>query len=270
MTVCVAVGCDCSRDERNPKIIFVSDFLLSIGHTSAEVGLKTHTLGKRWHVMFSGEDISHVNEVIDNARGTLKNQPQVSPSQASVALSEAYHLVRKRQIENRFLRTYDMTMKQFLAKGKDTFPENHYLNIIYEIDRYNLGCQFLAAGFMSDGSPLPSFFTVTNPGEYVSQDTIGYCAIGSGATNSISYLARRNQSVFETYERSLYKAIAAKHLAEKAPGVGPETLVIVQELGKRDRWLDKEQIEAVSKIWKEEEADIGPRNLETRVRDILK
>jgi hypothetical protein len=270
MTVCIAVGCDCSLDGKNPKAIFVSDFLFTMGYTSTEAGIKTRKLGKRWHVAFSGDDTSHTNEVMANAQKELRDQEKISAFDAANAIVESYHLVRERQIENRFLRTYKMTMDQFLQTGKKIFPASHYLNMLYEIERYDLGCQFLAGGFTSDSSPMPSFFTVTNPGEFTPFDNIGYCAIGSGFANAISYLARRNQTVFSTYERSLYSAIAAKHLAEKAPGVGPQTLVIVQECGVDEPiWLESEQIEAISKIWREEEEKIGPSNLETRVHDIL-
>ncbi len=65
MTVCIAVGCDCSAERKNPKVIFVADFLLSMGYTSAEVGLKIRKLGRRWNIMFAGDDISHVTGVID-------------------------------------------------------------------------------------------------------------------------------------------------------------------------------------------------------------
>src|SRR3989442_1272706 len=241
-----------------------------MGYTSAEVGLKIRGLGKRWGVMFAGKDISHASSVIQTASNILEKDDEITGIRAASALSEAYHTVRRKQIENRLLLTYDMSMQQFMEKGKDAFPESHHLQLLYDIANYDLGCIFLAAGFMSDRSKYPCLFMVQNPGEFFPMDDIGYSAVGSGDVNAISHLARRNQDVYATFERSLYTAIAAKHLAEKAQGVGKETFVVILEPGvPKPLFLQRSQIEQVSKMWREEEEHVEPQGLEKRMIDII-
>jgi hypothetical protein len=96
MTVCIAVGCDCDLG-KNPKVIFVSDFLLSLGYTSAEVALKIRKLGKSWSAMFAGNDISHASGVLNTAQDTLKKNEKITGFTAAEALSDSYHLVRRAQ-----------------------------------------------------------------------------------------------------------------------------------------------------------------------------
>lgn len=266
VTVCIAVGCDCEIAGKKPKIIFVSDLLLSVGFTSSESTIKVRRLAKGWTIMFAGRDVSHAPSVIHTAGIKLEGQDKTGAFQAATAIAESYQLVRRVQLENKFLGTYGMNMKEFLSQGRKIFPESHYLNLIYEMERYDLGCQFLVAGFGSDEAKFPSFFTVSNPGEFSPLDDIGYGAIGSGDANAISYLARRNQDEYQSCERSLYTAIAAKHLAEKAEGVGKQTFVVVAECGNDTPcFLDEPSIEEISKMWRDEEQNIMPKDLEQRI-----
>ena len=269
MTVCIAVGCDCLSDERAPRIILVADALLSLGYTSTETAYKSRQLEKGWAVMMAGE-ITHACEVRDTASGTLnREKTEKTATVVSDAMAAAYQTIRRTQIENRMLKTYDLTMKEFTEGGKVAFPESHHLNLLYEMERFDLGCEFLVAGFSSQSSDLPCFFTVRNPGVISVFDDIGYCAIGSGEINAISYLARRDQELHSTFERSLYNAIVAKHLAEKASGVGRLFGVVVLERGKEFLVLDDSQTSAIAEIWKKEEENISPPNLESRIAGIV-
>jgi hypothetical protein len=269
MTVCIAVGCDCLSDEKAPKIILVADALLSLGYTSTETAYKSRLLEKGWAVMMAGEDITHGSEVRDTASGILKKKTEKTAAVVSDAMATAYQAIRRSQIESRVLKTYDLTMEEFVKDGKAAFPESHHLNLLYEMDRFDLGCEFLVAGFSSETSDVPCFFTVRNPGVTAVFDDIGYCAIGSGEINAISYLARRDQEVHSTFERSLYNAIVAKHLAEKASGVGKLFGVVILENGKEFSVLDDSQTFAISEIWKKEEEKISPPNLESRIAKIV-
>jgi hypothetical protein len=271
VTVCIAIGCDCRIDREKPKLILISDRLISLGYTSTESAFKTRFLCEGWSVLVAGDDITHARAVVGAAQRALKdNKDTKKPSLVLDVMTDSYHLIRRRQIEHRFLKTYDMSMEDFKAKGKKVFPESHHLNLLYEIERFDLGCQFLVSGFSSNSSKHPCFFMVENPGVASIYDDFGYCAIGSGSINAMAHLARRDQNWSTTYERSLYNGIAAKHLAERASGVGPDFTVVVEECGSATSYFPEDHItKAIAEIWKEEESVI-PRNLDQRIADILK
>src|SRR5258708_22620687 len=100
MTVCIAVGCDCDREGRNPKIILMSDMLLSLGYTSMEMAYKSRQLTDDWGAMMAGDDISHALEIIDNARAALRKKDKPNPGTVLDTFVGVYQLIRKAQLEN--------------------------------------------------------------------------------------------------------------------------------------------------------------------------
>jgi hypothetical protein len=269
MTVCIAVACDCETDNRNPKLILASDTLLSLGYTSAEVAFKARKLCTDWGIMIAGEDISHAMSVIDTAKGILEDKKGVAAGTVSDAVTEAYQIIRRSQLEDMYLKTYDLTMKEFVKEGKDFFPEVHHLELLNEFRRYDLGCQFLVAGFSHEKASRANFFMVENPGTASIFDDFGYCSIGSGSPNALAYLSRRGQSPVTSFEQSLYNIIGAKSLAEKATGVGANSTLVVQERGKTSHIPDFEKLSTIERIWKTEEEPFTPPNLIARIIEIL-
>ncbi len=271
MTVCIAMACDCAeKPQGQPKIVLVTDRMLSMEITSSEA-LKIRPLGRGWSVMFAGNDVSLVTPVIGNARAKLEESQNYSDSSLASAMVNSYQRIRRKQIQHTFLSSFGWTTDELLAKGLASFPEAHYLTLLYEIERFDLGCQFLVSGFRSEEALLPSMFFVSNPGVFVPHELTGYAAIGTGATSAISYLDRREQGPWMSLAECVYNGIAAKDLAEKALGVGTGTTVLVMKRGAEEPiWLEDDQIEAIKEIWKKEEANIRPSGLEARVSKILK
>ena len=98
---------------------------------------------------------------------------------------------------------------------------------------------------------------------------MGYYAIGSGDVNAVTYLARRNQHSICSFEESLFNAVAAKKLAEKAQGVNEVTVVLVMEAGNpKTKWLSPTQVKDIVKIWDEEESNIRPKDFKVRIKKI--
>lgn len=269
MTVCISVACDCIEG-KIPKVVLVSDTLLSLGITSTRT-LKARGLAKDWSVMFAGADVSHAESVMILARHKGGGGKGTNITDPGPHMVEAYQEVRRKQIEQLYLGTFGWTMTDFLQQGPDvpTPAQREYL--LNEMVRFDLGCTFLVSGFSSPVSRRATIFEVHNPGQAIPQLITGYSAIGSGSLNAVAYLARRSQGDIMTLEESLYNAIAAKKLAEKALGVGGETEVIILERDKEDvDFLTGTQITEITKIWNDEEAYIRPRHLENRIAEILK
>src|SRR5579862_1790759 len=214
MTVCIAVACDQYNEQRTPKLIMVSDTHVSMGVTSARA-LKARGLANTWSIMIAGDDVTYAEDVIGEAVALMDARHIKGLSDAALSTTKAYQNTRKIQIEQQFLSSYNIDLDAFLAKGPDFPTSSKRQSLIDEIEKYDLGCEFLVSGFMPGGKS-PYIFQVCNPGRYVPQSLLGYWSIGSGNVNAITYLARRGQFSGLDYETSLYNAIAAKKLAEKA------------------------------------------------------
>ncbi len=271
LTVCIAIACDCTvNPQGNPKLVLVTDKMVSMDISSSE-GLKIRPLGSGWSAMLAGNDVSMATPIIGTTRAKLQDSKDYSDSGVAGAIVDVYQQYRRQQIRHTFLSSFGWTLDEFLARGRASFPEGHYLNLLYEIERFDLGCQFLVSGFRSKEALIPSMFFVNNPGVIIPDELTGYSAIGTGASNAISYLDRREQRAWLPLAESVYNGVAAKVLAEKALGVGTKTTVLIMERGiEEPTWVEDEQIEAIKEIWNKEEADIRPNNLKTRVSKILK
>jgi hypothetical protein len=254
-----------------PKLVLIADQMLSMGTTSTEVGLKVKGLDETWNVMVAGDDISLVDRIIIQARRIIRDKDnKYSSANVEAATREAYQAVRRGQIQDIYLSSYGWTIDQFLTQGHQVFPQNHYLSLLYEIERLNLQCQLLVSGFSSRQPDGLNIFEIHNPGVLVPRfPLLGYAAIGSGTSNAIAYLARRDQNMGSSLAETIYNGIAAKHLAEKALGVGKDTVVMIVEPKKeKPTFLGYEQMRAIDKIWTEE-ADIRPKEIQPRMEAIL-
>ncbi len=269
MTICIAIACDCLGENAKSRMVLVADLLLSTGITSTEIGLKARPLYGGWNGMYAGNDISLADPILRAAAQTLRKLNEFSENTVMKTMQTAYRKVREQQIESSYLSSYGWKMEQFLQQGRAAFPESHYLNLIYEIERFDLQCQFLVSGF-DPNSELPCIFEVRHPGVVIPIERLmGYGAIGSGATNAISYLARRDQGIHLSLAQSVYNGVAAKNLAEKALGVGTRTMVMIVEPGNETpSFLSHEQIAGINQIWREE-ADFKPKDLEARASKYL-
>ena len=271
MTVCISVACDCDRatENINPKLILISDTLLSLGLTSVGT-LKGRALSKNWDVMFAGDDVTYVEDVIGEARKIVAQGTQATGTAASNAMVQAYQAIRRQRIEETYLKTYGWDMAEFLRQGPEVPTASHRQYLLNEIDKFDLGCQFLVLGFSTPTSKYPQIFEIDNPGRYVPRNIAGYAAIGSGWVNAFTYLARRNQGTSTHLGVSFYNAVAAKRLAEKALGVGGDTAAIIIERGQESvRWVGVNEVNAITTIWLNEEANIRPKDLDSRVQAIL-
>jgi hypothetical protein len=65
VTVCIAAGCDEYQDVI-PKVVLASDKILSFGITSTD-RLKARGFGNNWAMMFAGDDVTFVDQVIDQS-----------------------------------------------------------------------------------------------------------------------------------------------------------------------------------------------------------
>jgi hypothetical protein len=265
VTVCIAAIC-----ESGSKIVLVSDRMLSTVSTSTEIGLKVRKLHQDWYAMFSGDDISQV-EMVQGAANLAKKE-SVTALDAVHAMRAAYQTVRRQQIQDNFLSTFKWDVDKFLSQGKNKIPAAEYSNLWYKIETFDLGCQFLVAGFSrkpTSSRPSAVIFEVVNPGVVRPCTAVGWGVIGSGYPNAWAHLARRKQASYLSLARTLYYSISAKRLAESALGVGRETSVFIMSPDGEHTWVGDSKVRKICQMWDEEESEIVPADLDERIPEIL-
>jgi hypothetical protein len=271
VTICIAAACNCYRDSEKSALVFALDRSISLGGmTSVETGVKGRHLHDTWNAMFAGNDVSHVETVIRSVCASLLQNNERSLAGVSATMVETYQRVRQKQVEDIYLSPLGWNLEQFINRGRKLLPSSEYARILSEIQRYELGCEFLVGGFEpSAGGPRSArIFQVVNPGTIIPNDMSGFSAIGSGSINAYAYLARREQQRKTSLAETVYNVIAAKILAEKAIGIGRETHVVVIRNGEPTQ-THLRKVDRIREIWEKEEEDIRPRQLEERVSEIL-
>jgi hypothetical protein len=277
LTVCIGIACDLAGTDSGPNIVLISDRQICFGPTSTDTGMKTLTLCKDWRLMFAGNDIGMVRPVAYLAGSTLVEKGTTDLPDVIHAMVDAYQAIRRRSIEDTYLSSWGWKIEDFRNSGKALLPETHFQNLIYEIERFDLDCEFLVCGLPCTAASgnrafyFPEIFYVNNPGIFsVVEDSLGYAAIGSGNTLAMAYLAQRRQMPMLTLEESVYNGIVAKHVAERSMGVGQETIVEIMYPGKQDRMLSNEKIETITEMWKQQEENSRPKNLREKMAEVLK
>lgn len=268
MTTCMALMSECLQEDTAAKLVLVSDRLLTLGETtSAEIAMKTRLVGKNWHVLFAGKDVSHANAIMNILIDRLiKEEISEEAEVVRDIFVQAYHDVRKKQIEHLFLSSFGWTIKDFLSIGRKSLPISHYSSLLTDIQQFDLGCEFILCGF-EPHALVPDLFVVENPGVATPYGVMGFAAIGAGSVNASVYLTLREQAAHHGLTRTIYNGIAAKAMSEKALGVGRETDVVVVEKDKAAIFLSDP--EAIKQIWEEEERFRFPKNWERRMRKLL-
>ncbi len=214
VTVCIA------SIHSNDTIIAVSDKKITFTGLVSTEGEMTKALPTRnWISMIAGENISAAMPIVIEVVG--QDTGELSVEEFSSICRKAYRHQQTIGIESTILGKYDMTLEQFKESGSKTFTDKVYEHLVEGMEEYDLGAQFLFAGF--DFSCAPHLFTLTHPGKVQFFDRTGYWAVGSGRHAAISHLAaypyRRGANLAEC----VYQALAAKFAAESANDVGKDT-----------------------------------------------
>ena len=74
MTICISVACDVLFDSTaKPKLIMVSDTMLSLGPTSS-ITLKARYLADTWSALMAGEDVTYADDVLARCKSLLRQR----------------------------------------------------------------------------------------------------------------------------------------------------------------------------------------------------
>lgn len=225
MTVCVAAICDNGK-----TLILVADKMIGIGFIESEPDInKLLVLDKDWWVLFAGNNISPVFDIVDYAKlyisekkkkDGLREEASISLNLAMESIRESYDKKRREQAEILYLKPIGWTMDAFNADGQKYLPD--FAEIKSRISDYSLDIELLIAGF-SDGNAYIFSLTGTDGALINRHDIPGFYSIGSGGIGAIYMLYYRDMSYKKPAREAVYYAMEAKLFGEQASGVGEET-----------------------------------------------
>ena len=249
MTVCVAAVCETSK-----TIVTASDRLVTWGHTSSESALKLALLQHPfWLTMIAGEDITiGVESVVAAVRDTLsafEKPPSVSEVQA--VLLGAWRDARNQVGAAAVLSPYGLDVPAFVKNGRQYFGESKFFELVIQLEKSSrLSCDLLVCGF--DEHNKPSLLVCDDRNGCRNFTRGGYVAIGSGDAEALASMAFHEYDTLCDLNHAIYRVCAAKFMAEKALGVGKETMVLCLRNDGRKKWIFKRAIKPIRALWEKQ------------------
>lgn len=237
VTFCVAMLCDKSR-----AMILAADKMIGIGWIETEPDItKILDLHKNWKVLFAGDDITPVANIVDRARASLS--PEQKPQLQAVidAMQASYEKQRKDDADDILLAPRGWSRQDFIDKGKALLPETLYSDLEDKLSKYDLGIQLIVAGFDSSGDGhIFCMDSEVKRGTPQRCDIPGFAAIGGGGIGGSYMMHFRKCSPQMKIREALYYCLEAKWFGEHAGNVGLRTDVSILRYGKEPITLDDE------------------------------
>lgn len=233
MTVCVAAICDDGK-----ALILVADKMVGLGYVTSDLDItKMRPLHKDWWILFSGDDLSSVFDIIDYAKDALHNEHKLSPDDpaslkaAVKAVESGFDKKRLEVAETLYLKPIGWKMSAFRSKGHGTLP--NAVQIQSDIERFSLPIELLVAGFDGGSAFIFDLMGYGDKRGIANRcDIPGFKAIGSGSTVAEFMMYYRDFSPKEGVREAIYQAMEAKFYGEQASGVGERTDLFVARSGK--------------------------------------
>ncbi len=249
MTVCIVARC--AEDD---SFVSVADRMLSYSFTSADrMALKKLSVATRWQAMYSASDIASVLPIWRQVQQACRQQKSQSFAFVQEAFETAYRAERERIINGQILSKVKLNLEVYQREGYARLGPDVHAAIYREIDAFKVGLDFLVYGFDDDG--MPHIFLVEEPGHIRSLDIEGFGVIGSGWALAHASLLSRDLPVYSKLEM-VYRVCEAKFVAERAPGVGRDTMVAYMDkspfgttAAAFEKYLDLKEIAAMRRAW---------------------
>lgn len=230
MTVCVAAACDSGK-----ALVLVADKMVGLGYVTSELDItKMRSLHKDCWILFSGDDITPIFDIIDYARAKLQEDHKIdAPAPLARIMSAVQNGFEKKRLEDAetlYLKPIGWTMADFKKEGHTVLPNADQIQS--DIERYTLPIELLVAGF-DDASAF--IFDLIGYGDKRGipnrYDIPGFHAIGSGSTVAEFWMYYRDFSPKENVRLAVFQALEAKFYGEQATGVGESTDLFVARPG---------------------------------------
>ena len=205
---------------------------IGVGYVESELDItKMRPIHTDWWMLFAGDDISPVFDIVDYAKARIDQTEAASVGEVQAAVKAAFAQKRLENVETLYLSPIGWDIARFNDEGKERLP--NFDEIQTKIDAYTLGIELLVAGF--DGGK-GCVFTLYGYGENrglpLRSDIPGFDAIGSGSTVATYMMYYRDLSANTSVRGSLYDALEGKYAGEQAGGVSESTDLFIVRPGK--------------------------------------
>jgi 20S proteasome alpha/beta subunit len=243
MTVCIGVIC-----ENGKAIIAIADKMITASHLDIEFehpSMKLTRLGDSCMIM-TGGTVPHQTDILRRLKKKINSHVKMPIPEIVQAAIDEFQQERLNRIENAILRPRGYTLEWYNA-NQAILDETLVLKIDGMMEDFELELVMLIAGIDEDGGHL---YVIYNPGEAAPLTDIGYAVIGVGEKHAESTLIMHNYSISTPLNKATYIAYEAKKIAEKAPGVGEETdILIIDQYGIHQ--MNKDTLEQLSQLYSE-------------------
>jgi 20S proteasome alpha/beta subunit len=227
MTTCVAAVCDDGN-----AIVLVADKMIGMGYIESELEItKMRQIHRDWWMLFAGDDITPVFDIVDYAKAKLNQQEPASIGEVQEAVKLAFAQKRMENATALYLTPIGWDIERFTKEGSSLLPD--FEQIKAKIDDYSLAIELLVAGFDSGKGYVFSLQGYgENRGVPRRSDIPGFDAIGSGSVGAMYMMYYRSLSPKDSVRETVYTALEGKYFGEQASGVSESTDLFVAQSGK--------------------------------------
>lgn len=227
MTTCVAAVCDDGN-----AIVLVADKMIGVGYIESELEItKMRPLHREWWMLFAGDDISPVFDIVDYAKSRIDQTKPATIAEVQEAVKAAFAQKRMDNAEALYLGPIGWDIGRFNREGNSLLSD--FSEIKAKINDYALNIELLVAGFDSEKGCL---FALCGYGENrgipTRSDIPGFDAVGSGSVAAMTMMYYRDLSYKTGVREAVYYALEGKYFGEQASGVGASTDLFVARPGK--------------------------------------
>lgn len=217
MTICMAVICEDGKAAICATDRMVTHHGLSLQFEHAQP--KITALTDKCCAMTAGSALSHT-DILEQVQGSLAALKDPLIAQAVACIKEAYQQARMEELKEHHLIPRGIRDIAHFLEIQGRLEQLITTTIQYEIDTFDYGVEMIISGLSQDGAHI---YGIRNPGVSARFDALGFHAIGSGLPHATNSLIARGCNRDLPLLESLMIVTEAKIMAEKAPGVGPDT-----------------------------------------------
>jgi hypothetical protein len=220
MTICIAAICEAKG--RFSKIILCADRATSsvVEFEGAEPKFKKLT--DHCYAMHSSNDSLVSDMILENVTEKVKGQNLTEVKAIANLLVQECLNRKKEQIEKDVLFNYNIVADS-LKSSAQSVMEKAIDNV--QNYTYDFVFDFIVAGLEPSGEA--HLYWVNQDGTCKCYDSIGYCAIGSGYLPAFLQFNKVVYKADAIWQQAAVLTYFAKKTAEKAPGVGDTTDLLV-------------------------------------------
>jgi hypothetical protein len=236
MTTCVAAITD-----EGKALILVADKMIGVGWVESELEItKMREVHQDWWMLFAGDDLTPVFDIVDYTKSRLKVDAPASIGDVQEAVKAAFAQKRMENAEALHLAPIGWDIVRFNDEGNTRLP--NFMELQAKIDGYSMSIELLVAGFDVGKAQI---FSLLGYGESRGLpnrfDIPGFEAVGSGSTGAEYMMYYRHLSPKTPIREAVYYALEAKYFGEQASGVSASTDLFIARPGRKLIQLDDDK-----------------------------